>query len=349
MDFELYKAVFTEKAKQEGYTEEEIAQLLTDAECLVKLNLPIIYDQEHLARLLGFQLPYLLAMTNSQRHFYNTYKLPKQHGGYRQIDQPLPNLKLVQEWILENILNPVFDKMISSAATAFMPGKSLRDHVSCHQGKKIVIALDLKDFFKNVRYYCVHDVFSALGYSNVVSTMLARLCTYRKSLPQGAPTSPMLSNMAFVRIDNMLQGYCQRRDIEYTRYADDMTFSGNNINVGLLIRHVNFLIGGNYCLNEKKTKIMGQGNAQYVTGVTVNHFTQVPRSYRNRIRQEVYYIREKGLEFHFAHTKISKAWINKPEIYLNHLIGKINYVLQINPNDKTFLEYRKYLNGLVGK
>lgn len=347
MDFELYKVVFAEKAKAKGYTDDEICALLKDAERFATQKLPIIYDQEHLARVLGFQLSYLMAMTNSQRHFYNTYKIPKQHGGYRQIDQPLPNLKLVQEWILDNILTPVHGRLINSAATAFMPGKSLYDHVTCHQGKKMVVALDLKDFFKSVKYYCVHDVFSGLGYSNAVATMLARLCTYRKCLPQGAPTSPMLSNMAFERIDRLLQGYCSRRGIIYTRYADDMTFSGDNINVGLLIRHVRYLIGGNYSLNEEKTKVMGQGNAQFVTGVVVNQFAQVPRFYRNRIRQEVYHIRKNGLDFHFAHTKITKAWINKPEIYLNHLIGKVNYVLQINPEDKTFVEYRRFLCGLL--
>ena len=252
----------------------------------------------------------------------------------------------MQEWILDNILTPVHDQRISSAATAFMPGKSLYDHVTCHQGKKTVVALDLKDFFRNVRYCHIYDVFYSLGYSNAVSTMLARLCTYKKSLPQGAPTSPMLSNMAFERIDSMLQGYCMRRGITYTRYADDMTFSGDNIKVGLLMRHVRFLIRGNYTLNEEKTKIMGRGNAQYVTGVVVNQFAQVPREYRNRIRQEVYYIRRNGLEYHFCHTRIPKVWINKPEIYLNHLIGKVNYVLQINPTDKNFIEYRNYLCGL---
>ena len=143
MDFELYKVLFAEKAKAKGYTDDEICALLKDAEQFATQKLPIIYDQEHLARVLGFQLSYLMAMTNSQRHFYNTYKIPKQHGGYRQIDQPLPNLKLVQEWILDNILTPVHGRLINSAATAFMPGKSLYDHVLIFQLLFLIISFVL--------------------------------------------------------------------------------------------------------------------------------------------------------------------------------------------------------------
>lgn len=346
MEFNDYKKSFARRAVSLGFPKDEISRLLSYAERLHKQHLPIIYDQEHLSRLVGFQLPYLLAMANSPKHFYNTYRILKQNGDYRRIDQPLPNLKLVQKWILDQILVPASEWMVSSVATAFIPGKSLREHVARHQGKKTVIALDLKDFFGSVKFYNIHDVYSQLGYSNSVSMLLARLTSYRQSLPQGAPTSPMLSNMVFLRIDNFLNGYCARRNIVYSRYADDMTFSGDDINIGLLLRHVRYLISGKYTLNEEKTKIMGQGNSQYVTGIVVNHTAQAPRAYREKIRQEMFYIQKYGLDFHISRVKGLKPWIKKPDVYLNHLKGKVNFVLQINPKDTEFVKYRTILNGI---
>jgi len=347
MDFSQYSQAFSQQALLKGYTGDEIAEMLDYAKILNERQLPIIYDQEHLALLLGFQLPYLLSMSNGQRHFYRSFKLPKRNGGFRIINQPLPNLREAQEWILENILNAASSFLVSYSATAFIPGKSLRSNVEKHQGKKKIVALDIKDFFDTVKFSQVYDVFTHMGYCDSVSMLLAKLCVLRNSLPQGAPTSPMLSNMVFFRIDNMLEGYCERRGITYTRYADDLIFSGDNINAGLLIRHVRFLTSKRYELNNKKTKVMGQASAQYVTGIVVNAKAQAPRRYRQRIRQEVYYIKQKGIDYHFSHVKNLPVWITKPEVYLNHLLGKINFVLQINPDDREFLGYRRCLKGLV--
>lgn len=346
MDFELYSRLFEKKAAQEGYTPDEIDGLLVYAEGLNQNNLPIIYDQEHFARLVGFQLSYLLAISNSQRHFYHTFKIPKRKGGYRSIAQPLPNLKLVQNWILNNILNQGSTLLVHDAATAFMTGKSLYDNVRLHQGKNKIVALDIEDFFGNVKFVQVYGVFRRLGYKRDVSVLLGKLCTLRNALPQGAPTSPMLSNMVLYRIDGQLSGYCMRRGITYTRYADDLTFSGDDFDTGLLIRHVRYLINRQFSLNEDKTKIMGRANAQYVTGVVVNKKAQVPRKYRERIRQEVYFIQQHGLEHHFSRVKGLPVWIDTPEVYLHHLIGKIYYVLQINPQDTEFVEYKRYLRDL---
>jgi RNA-directed DNA polymerase len=346
MDFEQYSLLFIEKAAKEGYTPDEIEGLLDYANRLNQNNLPVIYDQEHFARLVGFKLSYLLAISNSHRHFYHTFKIPKRKGGFRSIAQPLPNLRLIQDWILNNKLNPGSSLLVHRAATAFMTGKSLYDNVSLHQGKNRIVALDIEDFFGNVKFVQVYVVFKRLGYKSDVSVLLAKLCTLRNALPQGAPTSPMLSNMVFYRIDGQLSGYCKRRGITYTRYADDLTFSGNNFKTGLLIRHVRYLINRQFSLNEDKTKIMGRANAQYVTGVVVNEKAQVPRKYRDRIRQEVYFIRQHGLEHNFSRVKGLPIWIDTPEVYLHHLIGKIYYVLQINSQDTEFVEYKKFLRNL---
>lgn len=352
MDFDNYKIQFQEKALLEGYSTEEIGDLLYYAQRLHSENVPIIYDQEHLALLLGFDLPYLLAMANSDKTFYKIFEIPKKNGSKRQIEQPLPNLMYAQKWILENILMQCkIESIIHSSAKAFIPKVSLLDNITPHSNKKMVIALDIKDFFTSITFLHVYGMFyERIGYNKDVSVLLAKLCTFKDFLPQGAPTSPMLSNMIFSRLDESIALYCLHRNYTYTRYADDLTFSGSDIKVKLLLRYVEGMLGRRgFELNEKKTKVMGRASAQYVTGCTVNHKTNAPRKYRERIRQEVYHLRTKGLAEHFNKVKGRPLYINTTEAYLNHLLGKVYYVLQINPTEKEFLEYRDYLKSYIAK
>lgn len=352
MDFNAYKSKFIEQAIDAGYTDTEIAELLDYAHRLNSENLPIIYDQEHLALLLGLELPYLLAMANSNRKFYKQFQIPKKNGGKREIEQPLPNLLNVQYWILENILQKCsIDNLINPSAKAFINGVSLSDNIIPHVNQGIVVAVDIKDFFTSISFFKVYGLFlDIMGYNKEVAVLLAKLCTFNDFLPQGAPTSPMLSNMVFSRLDESISNYCQHRGYNYTRYADDLTFSGSNIKVKLLIRYIKGMLDRRgYQLNEDKTKIMGRASAQYVTGCTVNHKANVPRRYRERIRQEVYHLRTKGLAEHFCRVKNLPYYINTTEAYLNHLLGKVYYVLQINPNDREFIEYRDYLKSYIAK
>lgn len=344
MDFNEYKQKFVSKAKDDGYNDAEIEELLRYAERLNKNNVPIIYDQEHLASLLGIRLSHLLSMTNSNRKFYKVFKLPKKRGGFRRIEQPLPTLLSIQYWVLDNILSRCAEKLISPSAKAFKRNVPLTDNLTPHADQDLIVAVDVKDYFTSINAKTVYYLFEMLGYNPSVATMLARLCTYHGFLPQGAPTSPMLSNMVFYDLDVKIEKYCRYRGINYTRYADDLTFSGSNIRVGLLLRYIRWMLGmKGFELNEAKTKVMGRANAQYVTGCTVNEKANSPRSYRNQIRQEVYHLKTKGLAHHFEHFKKRPSHINTPESYLRHLLGKVYYVLQINPNEREFIEYRDLL------
>lgn len=348
MDFNKYKTSFIPKAKDAGYTDTEIENLLQYAEHLYSNNVPIIYDQEHLAALLGVRLEHLLSMTNTNRKFYKVFKLPKKKKGFRKIEQPLPTLLSIQYWILDNILVKCSNMFISSSATAFVPGVQLRENLMPHKDQDIVVAVDIKDFFTSVGFGPVYNIFDALGYDTAVSVMLTKLCLYHGFLPQGAPTSPMLSNMVFFELDQRIEKYCHHRDYKYTRYADDLTFSGSDVRVGLLLRYVRWMLGlKGFELNESKTKIMGRANAQYVTGCTVNERPNAPRSYRNKIRQEIFHLKTKGLEHHFAKVKNLPPHINTLGAYLNHLLGKVYYVLQINPDENEFIEYHDYLKKMI--
>lgn len=348
MDFNNYKITFIPEAKKAGYTDEEIDHFLQYAERLFNNNVPIIYDQEHLAALLGVKLDHLLSMTNTNRKFYKVFKLPKRKNGFRKIEQPLPTLLSIQYWILDNILLKCSDRFISDSATAFVHGTQLLGNLTPHKNQDIVVSVDIKDFFTSVGFGPVFNIFDLLGYDTHVSVMLTKLCLYHDFLPQGAPTSPMLSNMVFYELDKKLENYCHHRGYNYTRYADDLTFSGSNVRVGLLLRYVRWMLGHKgFELNESKTKIMGRANAQYVTGCTVNECPNAPRHYRNKIRQELYHLRTKGIEHHYNRVKNLPAHINTQDAYLNHLLGKVYYVLQINPDDTEFIEYRDFLKKMI--
>lgn len=348
MDFNNYKLLFIPEAKSAGYSDEEIDYLLQYAERLNNNNVPIIYDQEHLASLLGVRLEHLLSMTNTNRKFYKVFKLPKKKKGFRKIEQPLPTLLSIQYWILDNILIKCSDRFVSESAKAFVHGVQLRDNLTPHKNQDIVVSMDIKDFFTCVGFGPVYNIFELLGYDTPVSVMLTKLCLYHGFLPQGAPTSPILSNMVFYELDCKIKEYSIHRNYNYTRYADDLTFSGSDIHVGLLLRYIRWMLGRKgFELNESKTKVMGRANAQYVTGCTVNDTPNSPRTYRNRIRQEVFHLKTKGLEHHFARVKNLPSHINTPEAYLNHLLGKVYYVLQINPKENEFIEYRDYLKSMI--
>lgn len=345
MNFEKYRSVFLKQALERGYQRSEVDSLLVYAKVLFDKNLPIIYDQEHLSLLLGYDYDYLLALCNSQTMFYKQYEIPKKNGAKRLILEPFPNLKDIQTWILKSILEPASVKMVSPQAKAFMPGKKLRDNARFHRNTNVVVALDIHDFFGSVKEKYIYNVFCTMGYKMPVVVMLTKLCTLNGFLPQGAPTSPMLSNMVFSNIDNKIFKYSRKRSIRYTRYADDMTFSGKEIDVENLIRYIRSLIGHKqFVLNEEKTKVMRRGCRQIVTGVVVNKVLQVPKKYRDKVRQEVYYSMKYGFTSHMRSIELP-SWISTVEVYKHHLLGKVNYILQINPKDTEFLRYRDWLRA----
>lgn len=343
MDFEAYTIEFSKVAHEKGYSEEETAMMLQYADNLNTQGLPIIFDQYHLSLLLGYDYNYLLSVSNAQYCHYKHYEIPKKKGGSRTIMEPYPALKEVQTWILKNILEPASKQYVSAVAKAFIPGKTVRENARFHRNKNTVIALDLHDFFGTVRFYSVFEVFKKLGYNKQVSTILTHLCMLHGSLPQGAPTSPMLSNFVFFELDIKIFNYCRKRNILYTRYADDLTFSSNEMVPKRIISYVKMLLSHtSFSLNEEKTKVMNRNSRQSVTGVVVNKKLQVSKTYRDKVRQEVYYSIKYGFRDHMQHIELP-AWINTPKTYARHLYGKVNYVLQINPKDSEFMRYAEWL------
>lgn len=348
MDINKYIRDLKNAAFLQGFEEEQINQMTGYAIRLLKSNLPVVFDQEHFSLLVGYDYQYILALSNSVEYHYKHFEIPKKNGGNRSIDEPYPSLKEIQTWILRNILTPASKSFVSPVAKAFMPGKSLRDNARFHKNKKRVIALDIHDFFGSIHFGAVYGLFKRMGYSKSVSTLLTKVCMYQGSLPQGAPTSPMLSNLVFKPIDDAIYAYCQARKILYTRYADDMVFSSDDMNSHHLIAYVTMRVNlFRMEINEEKTKVMGKGMRQNVTGVVVNEKLQVSRSYRKRVRQEMFYAHKYGIANHFHRVKDIPAWIKTPVHYAHHLYGKICFILQINPRDEEFKMYKSWLGEQI--
>ena len=184
-----------------------------------------------------------------------------------------------------------------------------------------------------------------LDYGKDVAGLLAHLCTLDGSLPQGAPTSPMLSNLVMKRLDKMIYAFCHSKGIAYTRYADDLTFSSmRRFEYGQLMGYVEMVMRNErFTINNEKTKVFHQNQSQNVTGIVVNEYQQVGKKYRKKIRQEMYYLQRYGLTGHYSHT----SYPFSEQSYLNHLLGKVNHVLHVNGDDHEMIGYRRKLREII--
>ena len=228
---------------------------------------------------------------------YRRFLIPKKAGGTRLISAPMPRLKSAQHWVLENLISKV---PLHEAAHGFRPDHSIISNATPHQESDLVINLDLKDFFPNITLPRVIGLFKSLGYSPSISTILALICTEPpvqdakldgetwhvatsvRHLPQGAPTSPTITNLLCRRLDARLTGIAKKHQFTYTRYADDLTFSAKGYQrreaSRKLLWHVRKVIEEEgFIIHPDKLRSMGRGRRQEVTGLTVNKTTGVPR------------------------------------------------------------------------
>ena len=283
----------------------------------------------------------LYSLSNNIENNYRVYKIKKRNGKYRTIYEPNPLLKHIQKQILANVLN---NKSISKYAKAYHKGISLKDNAIPHINKDIILKLDIKDFFENISFVDIYNSCFPIEYfPKSVGMLLTYLCTYDDHLTQGSPTSAYISNLVMKDFDEVLGAWCEEKNISYTRYSDDMTFSGN-FNPSEIIAKVRKMLQKlGLQLNNDKIHVINKSSNQNVTGIVVNKKAQVSSKYRKKIRQEIYYISKFGLD---SHLKFNNIKINK-EKYLNILYGKILYVLQINNLDKEFKKYYKYIKEII--
>lgn len=326
------------ECKSHHKSSEYTQKYLTYSKKLFDNNLPIISSPKHFSLLVGLEHQYICNMAYASDRFYRHFSIPKSNGQARNIDEPLPDLKFVQSWILHNILEKC---AVSDYAKAYLKGRTLKHNARFHRAQKVVVTMDIKNFFPSISVKDITEIFENMGYFHDLSCFLAHLCCYNNVLPQGAPTSPYLSNLRMTTLDDKISEYTYEKSIRYTRYADDLTFSGD-FNPHFLISNISkFVYNEGFCINPQKTRIARSNTRQEVTGIIVNSHMQLSKEKRKLIRQQVYYIRKFGLESHLERIGENRA------NYLNHLLGQINFALFVNPKDKEMKEYFNVVKSIM--
>jgi len=244
------------------------------------------FGMEELSRRLGIDANLLTAL----RPQYTPFNIPKRSGGIRQIFAPGDELKKLQRLILRRILARL---RAHDASHGFEKGRSIVTNARPHVGREIVLRLDLKEFFTSTSAARVEQYFRTIGWDQTCAALLTTLCTHDGGLPQGAPTSPRLSNLLNMHLDARLQKLAEVHHARYTRYADDLTFSFDANAADPTRRLANTLIHfvkrileqEGYQLHlHAKLKIQRRHDRQRVTGLVVNQKVQLPRATRRWLR-----------------------------------------------------------------
>jgi len=281
------------------------------------------------------------------RHYVCRWQ-PRRRGRFRLIESPKPKLKKVQRRILHGLLDHI---PAHPAAHGFLQGRSISSYAAPHVGQRIVLRFDLRDFFPAIAPSRVHALFRTAGYPHDVARLLTGLCTSRvplevwesrpeprsgdaklgdrlrgRHLPQGAPTSPALANLCARRLDARLHGLAQKVGAAYTRYADDLAFSGGKmlercahrfqVAVAVIVAEEGFE------LHFQKSRFMRQGICQQLAGIVVNE--------RLNVRREVYDKLKAILTNCIRHGPSTQNRAAHAD-FRNHLLGRIAHVQTIHP------------------
>lgn len=296
----------------------------------------VIIDVHHLAALIGIEDEVLDRMIVHPERYYRSFTIPKRAGGERLILAPYPALMKVQRWIYRELLLPSISFLPS--VTGFLPSKSVLDNAIPHIGHPYVLKVDIQDFFPSISINRVIAVFKRLGYHHRLSYALAALCCYKGGLPQGAPTSPILSNIIAKKLDKRIQGFSESLGLTYTRYADDITLSGNMISMSYVRFVERIIIEEGFTPKVEKTHLLGPAVKKIITGVSISSGKPtIPKNMKRYLRQKTYYINKYGLRNHLKHEHISDS------IYPIRLQGTMAYWKMIEKDSLSVLERFKSL------
>ncbi|MCR9288434.1 MAG: reverse transcriptase family protein [Bacteroidetes bacterium] len=289
-----------------------------NGEQLNALALPMIHNAKDWAEAMGMPAEKISWLCYHRKaatiDHYHRFKIPKSKGGFRTIASPKPMMRQAQSWILENILEHI---PLHDAAMAFRPGRSIAENAQRHQNGGVIIRIDLKDFFPSIKFPRVKGIFKSFGYNEGMATLFALVSTdaarinaeldgqkyfvalSERYLPQGACTSPTLTNIICRNMDKRLEGLAQKFGFTYTRYADDLVLShpDKDTKVDFLIRCVeNIISEEGFIVHPEKTMIMRPHNRQNVTGIVVNDTPNVSRRDLRNFRSFLHHYETKGEE-----------------------------------------------------
>jgi RNA-directed DNA polymerase len=323
-----------------------LADRRANVEKLEKAGLPVLATPADLAKAMAMEIPRLrwLAFHSeaTQVTHYVRFSIAKKSGGTRELAAPHRDMAAVQMWIKLNILDRI---PLHDAAHGFVAGRSTMSNAVPHVRQEVVVNADLKDFFPTITFPRVKGIFQELGFSPAVATILALICTEcprqrvtyagrelhvatgPRALPQGACTSPVLSNLAARALDRRLTGLSKKLGWNYTRYADDITFSANGEptqkTAWVLARLRHIAQEENFTVNEKKTRIQRPNTQQSVTGIVVNKRPNIPRDVLRRVRAILHAAKSTGLKAQNREEhEHFESWVG----------GMISYIHMVNPD-----------------
>lgn len=337
--------VFTKLALEQGHSQEYVDACVAYAKNLESRQLPVIFSTSHLSKILNVED--LELIIQNRNGYYKFYQIKKKNGkGFRQIVSPYSNLKAIQRFINDEILSKV---EIHPCANGFVANRSILDNALPHKNAEAILNIDLLKFFDSISEKRVYGIFRSFGYAKNLSVDLAKLTTlalpedylnsfsdkelkaYKRLikeddcvLPQGAPTSPTLSNLVLYRTDKRLSALAKKINVTYSRYADDLTFSGavKNLPKFKLISHIIKEEGFN--INWDKVGIYKKGRKQLVTGLTISNDIHVHRNFKKDVKKHIYCCLKFGVEEHLKFLKIEHIGF-----YKEWLFGKINFIKSI--------------------
>jgi hypothetical protein len=232
--------------------------------------------------MLGLNTGLIWSLEHRTHRYYRNFMIPKGKG-FRQIAAPKIALKIIQKWIatqLERLYSP------QEHVFGFVAGRSHIAAASKHCGARWVLSLDIKDFFPSTPQFVIQAVFTNLGYGRVGADVLSSLCCLHGVLPQGAPSSPVLSNLALAEVDSRLSELATRRNATVSRYADDIVLSGSDDYPEDLLEEVSQLfVDTPWQLSRQKTKLSKSPSRLKVHGLLVHgEKIRLTKGYRNKIR-----------------------------------------------------------------
>jgi S1-C subfamily serine protease len=307
-------------------------------------------------------------------NMYCTFSIKKRNGSDRQISAPQKELKAIQRK-LAHVLSCIYEPKI--CAYGFIESKSIVGNASQHTKRSLVLNVDLKDFFSQIHFGRVRGMLMKPPYSigEEAATTIAQIACFNGKLPQGAPSSPIITNMICAPLDNALMRLAKSTGCVYTRYADDITFStykktfdkdvvfyvDNEIQIGSKLAGI--FEKHSFCVNPEKITVREHSKRQEVTGLTVNVFPNLRRSYIRNLRAILHHCHVNGV-YETAKEYISKGFCNNPEIvaaaniqerkeYIESwfecvLKGKINYIKQVKGfGSLTYLSFAQQLNQIL--
>lgn len=372
---------FIKEAKEQNKSQEFIDACIEYAQNLCEKDFPVIFSIENLAMFMGIQAKYLRNLIGDGKNNiiyeyehknkrYNYFKLKKRNGKFREIMSPSKELKYIQKWILVNILEKY---TLAESCKGFRKNISIYNNALVHENAELILKVDLLKFYDTITEKRVYGVFKSIGYVENLAYSFAKITTAKhrddywidfdkKSkeilnnfivekpaiLPQGAPTSPMLANILATKMDYRFEALAKKLNFNYSRYADDLTFSIKKDGKLPSLKLVTKIISEEgFFINEEKTKYMKKGCKQFVTGLTTTNGVNVSKKYRKEISEHIYYCRKFGVNNHLEKRANEFPRYNNIKFH-NWLYGHLCFIKSINEKaSKKMLEDFEKINWYV--